>query len=71
MIVTETNLYAAQKNTNSTFTVTDLEPFNAVLILTGYHSLPLTRMFREKYEDIDLSIVYESISRKEFEDIIR
>ena len=40
IIVTETNHYAAQKNTNSTFTVTDPETFNAVLILTGYHQLP-------------------------------
>ena len=69
MIVTETNCYAAQKSTYSTFTVTDLETSNAVLILTGYHSLPRTRMFWEKEEDISLSIIYESISRKEFEDI--
>ena len=69
MIVTETNCYAAQKSTHSTFTVTDLETSNAVLILTGYHSLPRTRMFWEKEEDISLSIIYESISRKEFEDI--
>ena len=40
MIVTETNRYAAQKNTNSTLTVTDLDTFKTVLILTGYHSLP-------------------------------
>ena len=66
MIVTETNLYAAQKNADSTFTATDLETFNAVLILTGYHSLPRTRMLWEKEKDIDLWVVYESISRKKF-----
>ena len=69
MIATETNLYAAQKNADSTFTATDLETFNAVLILTGYHSLLRTRILWEKEEDIDLLVVYESISRKKFEHI--
>ena len=36
IIVTETNRYIAQKNTNSLFTATNLETFNAVLILTEY-----------------------------------
>ena len=40
-------------------------------MLTGYHSLPRTRMFWEKEDDIGLSIVYEFISRKEFEDVKR
>ena len=69
MIVTKTNSYVAQKNTNSAFTVRDLETFIAVLNLTGYHSLPRTRMFWEKEEAIGLSIVYVSV--KEFEDIKR
>ena len=64
IIVTETNRYIAQKNTNSTFTATNLETFNAVLILTEYHSLPRTKMFCEKEKDTGLSTVYESISRK-------
>ena len=34
MTVTETNRYAAPKNTNSTCTVTDIETLNAVLIPT-------------------------------------
>ena len=67
MIVIERNGYAAQKNTNSILIVTDLETFSAALILTEYHSLPQTRMFWEKEEEIGLLIVYES--RKEFEDI--
>ena len=71
MIVIERNRYALQKNTISTFTVTDIETFNAALILTGYHSLPQTKIFCEKKKEIGLSIAYESISRKEFEDIKR
>ena len=61
MIVTKTNSYVAQKNTNSAFTVRDLETFIAVLILTGYHSLPRKIMFWEKEEAIGLSIVYVSV----------
>ena len=74
MVVKETNHYAAQKNKNSTLTVTDIETFNAVLILTGYHLLPRTRMFWETQEDIHLLNfldIYESISRNESEDIKR
>lgn len=69
MIVTKTNRYVAQKN-KFYFYSKDLETFIAVLIaLTGYHSLPRTRMFWEKEEAIGLSIVYASV--KEFEDIKR
>ena len=74
MIVKETNHYAAQKNKNSTLTVTDIETFNAVLILTGYHLLPRTRMFWETQENIHLLNfldIYELISRNESEDIKR
>ena len=44
---------------------------NVVLMLTGYHSLPRTRMFLEKEDDIGLSIVYKSISLREFEELKR
>ena len=63
MIVEETSRYAAQKNSNAFFTTEDLETFNAVLMLTGYHSIPRTSMFWEKEDYIGLSFVYESISR--------
>ena len=71
IIVEKTNRYAAQKRNIALFTKADLETFNAVLMLTGYHSLPRTRMFWEKEDDIGLSIVYESISRREFEELKR
>ena len=45
-----------------------METFTAVLMLTGYHSLPRTSMFWEKEDDIGLSILYEFISRREFEE---
>ena len=49
--VEETNRYAAQKNSKALFTAADLETFNAMLRVTGYHSLPRTRMFWEKDDD--------------------
>ena len=67
MFVEETNQYAAQKNSKALFTTADLETFNAVLMLTGYYSLPRTRMFWEKEDNIGLSIVHEPVSRREFE----
>ena len=69
MIVEETNRYAAQKNSKALFTTADLETFNAVLMLTSYHSFPRTRMFWRKKVGIGLSIVYESISQREFEEL--
>ena len=45
MIVEETNRYAAQKNSKALFTTANLKTFNAVLMLTGYHSLLRTCMF--------------------------
>ena len=40
-------------------------------MLTGYYSLPRTRMFWEKEDVIGLSIVYESFSGGEFEELKR
>ena len=71
IIVEETNRYAAQKKNIALFTTADLETFNAVLMLTGYHNLPRTHMFWEKEDDIGLAIVYEFISGREFEELKR
>ena len=49
----------------------DLNAFNAILILTGYHSLPRTKLFWEKEEDVGVAMVYEAMSRKDFEEIKR
>ena len=58
-ILVETNRYAAQKNTNFVLSMADLNAFNAILILTGYHhSLPRTRLFWEKEEDVGVAMVY-------------
>lgn len=62
IIGSETNRYAVQKNTSSTFSVENW------LILTGHHSLPRTCLFQKKECDMALSIVYKSITRKQFAD---
>ena len=52
MIVKETNRYAAKKNSKALFTTADLKTCNAVLMLTGYHSLPRAQMFWGEEDDI-------------------
>ena len=52
MIMEETSRYAGNKNSKALFTTADLETFNAVLILTGYHILLRARMFWGKEDDI-------------------
>ena len=58
-----------RKKDTTSFNIADLETFNSILLLTGYHSLLQTRMFWEKEDDTRLSIVYETMSRKEFDDL--
>ena len=58
-----------RKKDTTSFNIEDLETFNSILLLTGYHSLLQTRMFWEKEADTRLSIVYETMSRKEFDDL--
>ena len=40
-------------------------------MLTGYHSLPRTRLFWVKEEDVGVAMVYEAMSRSDFEEIKR
>ena len=57
------------KNTTTSFNVEDLEKLNLILLLTGNYSLPQTRMLWEKEDNVGLSIVYETMSRKNYEDL--
>ena len=69
-IITESNRYAAQKNDLSCrLNSRDLNTFIAILLMSSYHSLPRTRMYWEKEEDVGLSLVYEAMARCEFENI--
>ena len=70
MIVENTNLYAGQKN-DLNFNLDDekLTIFIAILMFTGYHTLPRQRMYWEKEPDAGTELVYNAMSRKDFEDI--
>ena len=70
-IIEETNRYAAQNNDSFTLSMSDLNTFNVILMFTGYHSLPRTRLFWEKEDDVAVPMVYNAMSRKNFEDIRR
>lgn len=50
-------------------TMRDLNTFNAILTLTGYHSSSRTRIFWKKEEDVGVPIVYEALKKTEFEAI--
>ena len=64
MFVEKTNRYTVRKNSKALFITVDLEIFNAVLMLTGYHSLPRTRMFWEKKTILDCPL-YTDLFLKE------
>lgn len=69
-IITETNRYASQHNDVSfQLNENDLNTFVGILLLSGYNSLPRTRMYWEKEEDVGIPLVYESMRRSEFEKI--
>ena len=50
----ETSKQAAQKNMKAVVCKAYLNTFAAILILTGFHSLPQTRMFWEEEKDADV-----------------
>ena len=69
MILEETNQYVSQNNiTLFQLTMSNLNTFNAILMLCDYHSLPRTQMFWEK-EDVGVPIVYEALSLKQSKSI--
>ena len=50
----ETSKQAAQKNMKAVVCKAYLNTFAAILIQTGFHSLPQTRMFWEEEKDADV-----------------
>jgi len=72
LIVTESVKYARQKN-NQKFTIEEceLDIFVAILLFSGYHSLPRERLYWCRDEDLDVSYVSSRMSRNRFEDMKR
>lgn len=68
-IIAETYRYVVQKNECFDLSVTDLNTSNFILMFTGYHSLPMIRMFWKKEEDTSIPLIYEIMRRASFETI--
>ena len=71
-IVSESIRYARHCNcTDFRFTANDLDTFNAVLLFSGYHSLPQQKLYWERNTDVLTPMVHESISKNRFCEIKR
>lgn len=69
-IISYTKKYAYDKNRHS-FTVdkTSLKRFFGILIFSGYHTLPATKLYWSKDEDKGIALVRNSMSRNRFDSI--
>lgn len=69
-ILTETNLYASQKNLNLNMTLDELQVFFGTLLLSGYAKYPNKRMYWSGQKDVP-KILQDSIRLNRFEQILR
>jgi len=69
-ILSYTKKYANDKNRHS-FTIdkTSLKRFFGILIFSGYHTLPATKLYWSKDEDKGIALVRNSMSRNRFDSI--
>ena len=56
---------------DSTFSMTeeDLEHYVGVLFLAKYHSQPKQHLYRERCNDVEMSIAYQTISKNKVKTI--
>ena len=68
LIIKESTNYAKSTHNDANFAMTEneLKQYVAVLFLAGYHSLPQQRLYCERCIDVDMPIVYKSISKNKF-----
>ena len=68
LIIKESTNYAKSTHNDANFAMTEneLKQYVAVLFLAGYHSLPQQRLYWERCIDVDMPIVYKSISKNKF-----
>ena len=70
-ICNETNEYAAQKGQqNFLIDISDIKLFLAILLISGYVSLPRRQMYWEASEDVHNSMVSAAMSRNRFSAIM-
>ncbi|KAK9885153.1 hypothetical protein WA026_010664 [Henosepilachna vigintioctopunctata] len=69
-IISFTEKYARDYNHHLfTLTVAELKRFIGILLLTGYHSLPATKLYWFKAEDKNVAIVRKCMSSNKFDSI--
>ena len=68
LITKESTNYAKTTHNDANFAMTEneLKQYLAVLFLAGHHSLPQQRLYWERCIDVDITIVYKSISKNKF-----
>lgn len=59
-------LYATQKHQNFFIEPTEMRKFLAILLLTGYHTLPQERMYWSMDDDLGVPMVYNTMSRDRY-----
>lgn len=69
-IVTQTNLYAGQKNTSLSLTREELLTFFGGLLLSGYSKLPHRRLYWDSDDDVP-KLLSQSMRRNRFDDILK
>ena len=62
IILTEIYSFAVQKNSTFVLSMADLNLFHAILVMTGYHSLPHTRLYWEN-DGVGIPLIYNIMSR--------
>jgi hypothetical protein len=68
LIINESITYARQKNDQQfNLNETDLDTFIAILMFSGYHSLPRERLYWSRDEDVEIKFVNSKMSRNRFE----
>ena len=71
-IVSQSNLYAQQKNEHRFSTSEDeMKRFLGILILTGYHQLPRERQYWSLDEDLNVLCVSRRMTRNRFQEMKR
>lgn len=65
-IIQETLNYAhvSHNDSNFTFTESDLKKYIAILLFSGYHSLPQQHLYWERSEDVSTAIILSGNDKK-------
>ena len=71
LIAAETKRYASQQNELFYLQQHKIDTFIGIILLRGYNSRPRQRFYWSKDNDVAISLISRSMSRKRFEDIMK